>query len=464
MPNILEAQEGPQTALLACPAQECFFGGARGGGKTFGILLLFLAFWQRWGGNVQGVIFRRSYPELEGIIDYCLELFPQFGAEYSYTKKTWTFPDGATVLLRHLDSKKDASRYQGREFSIILCDEIGAWSDFAPLWMLKACLRNTHGIPSKMVLTGNPGGPGQAAIKERYIDAGEPYELIPDENDSNWFRTYIPSRVSDNKILMDSDPKYIERLKMVGADWLVKAWLEGDFNAAPDTYLGGIWDDKRHICKPFEIPDYWKRFRSLDWGFASPYSVLWYAISPENKIYCYRELYGQGKGRTEGTREDAGTVADKILELEAKEKHNGVKFLNNPADTSIWMNDGRYASIFDIFLEKGVIFSQASKGAGSRINGAQEVIFRLVNDQFAVFDTCKHFLKHVPIIPTDPKNFEDVDTEALDHDWDSLRYGLMSRQPKSRKPKKNKVIAGSFDWVAKDHVEPESYNFEAIQR
>jgi len=306
-----------------------------------------------------------------------------------------------------------------------------------------------------MVLTGNPGGPGQAAIKERYIDPAKPYELIPDESDPSWKRTYIPSRVTDNKILMDNDPQYIERLKQVGADWLVAAWLEGDFNAAPDTFLGGIWNDERHICKPFDIPDHWKRFRSLDWGFASPYSVLWYAIDTHGKVYLYRELYGQGKGRTEGTREDAGAVADQILSIEEKETADGCQFMNNPADTSIWMNDGRFASIFDIFLEKGVIWSQASKGAGSRINGAAEVIHRLVNDELCVFDSCKHFLKHVPIIPTDPKNWEDVDTEALDHDWDSLRYGLMSRQPKSRKPKKRKMVVGSFDWVAQDSKKQE---------
>ena len=459
MGNYLEPQIGPQSALLACPASETFFGGARGGGKTHGLLLDFLNFWQTHGGHVNGAIFRRSYPELEGIIDYTLEMFPQFGAVYSYTQKKWTFPDGAWLILRHLDTKKDAARHQGKQYCYIGVDEIGAWGDFAPLWMLKACLRNVHGIPSRMVLTGNPGGPGQAAIKERYIDAGKPYELIPDDDDENWMRTYIPSRVADNKILMDNDPQYINRLKQVGADWLVKAWLEGDFSAAPDTFLGGIWDDERHICKPFTIPDHWKRFRSLDWGFASPFSCLWYCIDTHGKVYLYRELYGQGKGRTEGTREDAGTIADQILDIEAKERSDGIKFLNNPADTSIWMEDGRYASIFDIFLEKGVIWSKASKGAGSRINGAQEVIYRLVNDQFAVFSSCKHFLKHVPIIPTDPKNFEDVDTEALDHDWDSLRYGLMSRQPKSRKPKKDKLVEGSFDWVAHEADNPEKNMF-----
>jgi hypothetical protein len=33
-----EPQPGPQTALLACPVFEVFFGGARGGGKTDGML------------------------------------------------------------------------------------------------------------------------------------------------------------------------------------------------------------------------------------------------------------------------------------------------------------------------------------------------------------------------------------------------------------------------------------------
>ena len=33
-----QPQPGPQTALLACPVFEVFFGGARGGGKTDGML------------------------------------------------------------------------------------------------------------------------------------------------------------------------------------------------------------------------------------------------------------------------------------------------------------------------------------------------------------------------------------------------------------------------------------------
>jgi len=460
---VLEPQKGPQSALLSCPASEIFFGGARGGGKTHGLLLDFISYWQRWGRYTQGAIFRRSYPELEGIIDYALEMFPQFGAVYSYTAKKWTFPDGAWLILRHLDTKKDAARHQGKQYTYIGVDEIGAWGDFAPLWMLKACLRNVHGLPSRLVMTGNPGGPGQASIKDRYIDPADPYELVPDEDDPTWKRTYIPSRVADNQILMKNDPGYINRLKQVGADWLVKAWLEGDFNAAPDTFFGGIWSDKRHICKPFELNPEWKRFRSLDWGWASPYSVLWYAIDFDGRIICYRELYGAGKVRGEGSREDAGTVARRMLEMEAEEKAQGIKFKTNPADTSIWMQDGRHKSINDIFMDNGIIWDKASKGAGSRYNGAQECVYRLVNDEFVVFDTCKNFIKHVPIIPADPKNFEDVDTDAEDHDYDSWRYALMSRQPKSRKKKKKKVVIDTFDWVTKDHKEPPPFKFGAVQ-
>ncbi len=213
-------------------------------------------------------------------------------------------------------------------------------------------------------------------------------------------------------------------------------------------FLEGVWDASRHVCAPFDIPQEWKRFRSLDWGYAAPYSVLWYAIDYDGKAYVYRELYGAGKEPGKGCREDAVQVARRIKDIEQDERQRGIRFDHNPADTSIWMQDGRHKSINDLFLEEDVIWSQASKGPGSRINGAQEIIQRLRSGSVQVFDTCRNFLKHIPMIPADKKCPEDVDTESQDHDWDSFRYGMMSRQPKSREPGGSKrPEAGSYAWV-----------------
>ena len=44
-----------------------------------------------------------------------------------------------------------------------------------------------------------------------------------------------------------------------------------------------------------------------------------------------------------------------------------------------------------------------------------------------IFNNCRNLLKTLPLLPTDKHNPEDVDTNAEDHAYDALRYGVMSR-------------------------------------
>ena len=60
---IISPQAGPQSDFLSCPADEIFYGGARGGGKSHGILLDFCKHAFEHGENVSGILFRRTYPE-----------------------------------------------------------------------------------------------------------------------------------------------------------------------------------------------------------------------------------------------------------------------------------------------------------------------------------------------------------------------------------------------------------------
>jgi len=81
-------------------------------------------------------------------------------------------------------------------------------------------LRSAHGVPTQMVLTGNPGGPGQHWIAARYKLI--PFPLTPivfDRMLSNGKRhrvATIPARIHDNKILLAKDPGYLDRLRLVG--------------------------------------------------------------------------------------------------------------------------------------------------------------------------------------------------------------------------------------------------------
>ena len=86
----------------------------------------------------------------------------------------------------------------------------------------------------------------------------------------------IPSRIQDNRILLEADPGYIDRLHMVGSDALVRAWLEGDWSAVEGAFFD-CWSSK-NIVAPFAVPERWIRFRSADWGSFSPFSIGWWAV------------------------------------------------------------------------------------------------------------------------------------------------------------------------------------------
>src|SRR5262245_28501134 len=85
-------QIGPQTALVTCPIADVFFGGARGGGKTDGLLGDYALHANRYGTHAIGVLFRRSYPELQKIILRAFELYVPLGFQPTESGRRWRSP------------------------------------------------------------------------------------------------------------------------------------------------------------------------------------------------------------------------------------------------------------------------------------------------------------------------------------------------------------------------------------
>src|SRR5690606_17344309 len=120
-------------------------------------------------------------------------------------------------------------------------------------------------------------------IKARYIDpapAGMKVlsRRLPNGNEHRY--VFIPSKVQNNRLLLQNDPDYINRLYLVGSAELVKAWLEGDWNAIEGAYFGE-WNSALHVLSPFDIPAHWARLHSFDWGSAKPFSWGEWAIASE---------------------------------------------------------------------------------------------------------------------------------------------------------------------------------------
>jgi hypothetical protein len=433
------AQDGPQSDFVCCPIFEIFYGGARGGGKTMSVLLKWASHASEYGDKAKGLIVRRERTHLIDMISEARALYVPLGAQWKDQAKEFIMPNGAVLRFAYLESDKDADAYQGHNYSFVGIEELTQFADPAPINKLKATLRSKHAIPLHFVATGNPGGVGHHWVKARYIDpAPNGYKILEEEFTNPWTeektvkkRVYIPSKIKDNKYLGND---YIATLQQTGSPQLVRAWLEGDWSVIEGAYFSEFSHIK-HVIRPFEIPDWWTRYRAFDWGSYRPFCNLWFAVSDgtidhykPGDLIVYREWYGYNGKPNEGLKMDADDVAKGILE---KEDEN-ITF--SVADPAIFKRDGG-PSIAERFSLKGVHFMGADN---TRIPGWTEVRRRLKGEDekpsLYIFETCINLIRTLPVLQHDEHKPEDVDTDGEDHAGDTLRYGVMARATTSKQP------------------------------
>lgn len=453
-----EPQPGPQSsALLADWCDELFFGGERGGGKSDfqlgyqedGALL--------YGANSRGIMFRKTYPELEELQARAQEIFPSSGAVYKTQPSAehpfsncWYWPNGATVKMRYIEHERDYGRYHGHQYTRVSFDEVTEYPTPSGLLKMISTLRSANGVPCTMRCTGNPGGVGHAWVKARYIDIGYPYTPYVDP-DTGFTRMFIPSKLTDNRILLDSDPNYHSRIlaATAGNEALRKAWLDGDWNIVAGAFFN-CWNTKRHVIRPFEIPEHWLKFRSGDWGSARPFSFGWWAVVsddytteeglvlPRGCLVRYREWYGMAKDQSGQPQFNVGLklVAEDVgRHLADMEKHEKVDY--GVLDPSAFSQDGGPSINERIFVGSGrkVIFRRADNARVAKhgsMGGWDQMRSRLIGDEegrpMAVcFSTCVDSARTIPVLQHDPDRLEDLNTDSEDHAADDWRYAVMSR-------------------------------------
>jgi hypothetical protein len=457
---------------VRCPVFEACYGGARGGGKTDGSLGDFLIHQSRYGQHARALFVRRKLVDLEDAIERAKDIYEPVGAKWHEQKSFFRFPNGAILRMRYLERDKDAQNYQGHAYTRVYVEELTQFADPAPLDKLKGTLRSANGVPCAYRATCNPGGPGHAWVKARYIDAGafnvvkESFRNPFDGTSVSLSRVFIPARLTDNPKLLKSDPLYVAKLQQTGSAALVKAWLEGDWSIVDGAFFD-CWRPSLHVVRPFSVPDHWMRFRSFDWGSASPFSVGWWAVAsepyecenvtiPRGAMVRYREWYGAKRDAAGisipnvGLKLSAEQVAEGILEREA-----GDSIRYGVADPSIAKEDGG-PSIKSRMALKGVHWKAADNARVARkgaMGGWDQLRGRMMGVDSSIaengtaepgtpmiytFSTCLDSIRTVPVLPHDDNNPEDLDTSAEDHAADDWRYACMSRPWTAPKPSTNR--------------------------
>jgi phage terminase large subunit len=280
----------------------------------------------------------------------------------------------------------------------------------------------------RMYFTCNPGGVGHVWMKRLFVDK----KYQNKEKEDNY--EFIQSFVYDNKYLMQNNPEYVENLENL-PEARKKAMLYGDWDAFEGQYFEEFNRDL-HVIEPFEIPEYWKRYISLDYGL-DMLAALWIAIDTQGNAYVYKELYQSNL-----------IISDAAVELKRINNRDNITLWYAPPD--LWnrrQETGKSAA--EIFSENGV---RLYKSKNDRVNGwysvkewlkpyeskDEQTGENIKTSHIKFFKNCLNIIRTLPQLQHDGTNPNDVATEPheLTHAPDALRGFCSMRQSPSKIPTK----------------------------
>lgn len=300
-----------QELFLSVPitVKEAGYGGGAGSAKTDVLLVYGLVHkWHLHPGFKQ-VFMRRTFPELRNeIIPRSRQIYSKFGATLNKSDMAWTFPRpdqfggrgmsnaGAMIFLGQCEDEETVHKYDSMEINLFTPDEITSFTEYIYLYIGFTRTRTSYkDLPAIIRTAGMPGGIGHTWFKKRLVDPNPDYKdnpkIIIGRGGNK--RIYIHATVRDNPHI---DPSYIRSLEAL-PEAEKRAKLDGDW----DAYLGQVFDEFRdrkypdepenalHVVEPFDIPSWWPKFVIGDWGYRAYTWIGYAAISPDKRVYIYRE-------------------------------------------------------------------------------------------------------------------------------------------------------------------------------
>lgn len=432
---------GPQRLLLACPVQDVLYGGKRGGGKSAGLLMDFAAHAQRDRGGAVGVVFRRSYPELEELEAQSRGFYGPLGWSWKQKDRTWVVPGGGRLKLRFLETDADAELYQGHEYTWQGFDEAGSWGSSKGIDRLAATLRSSKGVRCVRRLTANPGGPGHVWLRKRYILPSAP--LTPFVSETGLRAVFIPSGMEDNPSL---GPEYerLVRSATFGNEALWQAWRYGNWDIIAGAAFAE-WSAEVHVMADHGAPAWWERVAGLDWGFRKG-AAVYTAVAPDGRLEVADDCVLE--------RVDAETAGG-LLARRWKPFGWPTWIVSSP---DMWIGTGAGKTLRESFAAgwEKVTGAPCPMMQGDQRPGQRRVKKILTHEALRWEDVrgpdglvqpwamprvrfharCRYLIETIPALPVDKDHPEDdIDTTADDHGYDALGFVLAIRPPTSAESK-----------------------------
>lgn len=421
-------------------ADEVLYGGAAGGGKSKAIVMEALIDALEHPG-VHSYLFRKTYPELrDTLVKEAQKSIPPELGSYSASTHDYKLINGSVLHFRYCRTIQDAYIYQGAEMHRLFIDELTHFTqDIYDYLKTRVRVPKDLGVKPFIRCATNPGGAGHGWVKQRFIDGKQPFKtntiIVHSDvlgKDEKVTVQYIPAYATDNPHLTDDyiiqleqKPEALKKALLLG-DWdIFEGQVFTEWRNKPEGYMTG---KHTHVIEPFKIPLNWRIYRGFDYGYTKPFSVGWYAVDEDRRIYRIREYYGCVKGKANvGIQIDPYEIAKGIKQIEANDPNLMGRKIIGIADPAI-QQQTTGESVADMMAHDGVYWNY---GDHTRIAGKMQFHYRLKFDKngvpmFYCFKTCPEFIRTIPTIVYSSKNVEDIDTECEDHIYDECRYVFMA--------------------------------------
>lgn len=228
------------------------------------------------------------------------------GAKRNF-RQSYHYPNGSTIVVGGMDKTQ---KVMSTEYNIIGTFESTELSleDFEKL---TTRLGRDEKMPYSQIISDcNPGAPShwlnkramKPKIMTRLLSRHEDNPVLFDEiRQSDGTFRYVATKLG---------AKYIAKLNRLSGHRLMRLrwgkWVAAEGVVYPE------YDSQLHLINRFQIPASWRRIRVIDFGYTNPFVCQWWAISGDDDMYMYREIYH--------TRRLVSDHAKQILALSVGEK------------------------------------------------------------------------------------------------------------------------------------------------
>lgn len=427
---------------------DFLFGGSAGPGKSFAL---------RWEAHNQcihnqrlrGLLLRSSYPELERThIAKLIFDFPAGVLRYNSQKHTATYFTDSVLELGYAERKEDFLKYLSAEYDFIMIDE-ETTIPFEIYLLLRTRLRTSQeGYVPFIAGATNPGGISHRQVKSYFIDKDFDKEFPEMASEYNPDRiTYIHATIYDNKIYLERDPDYLNKLKAL-PPFERKRFLEGSWEIAEGQFFKKFAREVHVIRLPenFVIPAGWEKVIGMDYG------------SVTTAIALAKDPFGTILAFSEWTAEEGQEVSEKVLAFKKWRKDNKLNDVPIFCDVTLFAKLREFGgeNSYKYFLKQGVVIHPVSKK--SLDEGAKFRIFcnRIMKDllywetdkhglmvrnpKFYIVDgKCPKLSKTIPVLLTDENDDEQISEKSKKqlHWYDGCKYGIISFGKKQKVSKED---------------------------